>query len=104
MTKARSYACASEEADRKRKHFILEKLTEKGWVGLKVFYKHTIKKKYHKDFGNHTLYQELSAGWSADRACSVVSNSVTLWTVALQALAVGFRRQEYWWVPQIFNL
>ena len=27
---------------------------------------------------------------------SVVSNSVTPWTVARQALSVGFSRQEYW--------
>ena len=30
-------------------------------------------------------------------ACSVVSDSVTLWTVALQApLSMGFSREEYW--------
>ena len=30
-------------------------------------------------------------------ACSVVSNSATLWTVAPQApLSMGFSRQEYW--------
>ena len=30
-------------------------------------------------------------------ACSVVSDSVTLWTVACQApLSTGFSREEYW--------
>ena len=30
-------------------------------------------------------------------SCSVVSDSVTLWTVAYQApLSIGFPRQEYW--------
>ena len=32
-----------------------------------------------------------------DNACSVESDSATLWTVACQApLSVGFFRQEYW--------
>ena len=34
-------------------------------------------------------------------SCSVVSASVTLWTVAFQAtLSMGFFRQKYWsWLP-----
>ena len=30
-------------------------------------------------------------------SCSVMSNSATVWTIALQAsLSMGFSRQEYW--------
>ena len=77
---------------RLKEHFILEKLTEKGWVGLKVFCKCTIKILV-------TIPSIKNCPLAGQPTSCVLSCVQLLWTVALQApLAVGFRRQEYWWV------
>ena len=34
--------------------------------------------------------------WMNEWSCSVVSDSAAPWTVAYQALSMGFSRQEYW--------
>ena len=49
-------------------------------------------KKQHVITGRHEIQKTTSAC-----VCSVVSNSATPWTVALQAsLSMGFSRSEYW--------
>ena len=58
-------------------------------VGIKIFTLEDFIKTKNKQYCKSTILLLLS--------CSVVSDSLTPWTVAIQApLCMGFSRQEYW--------